>query len=105
MSKTWTIKLTKNAVCNIPLPVIKDAKSVTTGQGKRCDVIVTLVPNGHIGHESKNRGDRDADNNSKEQENLARELHRPNDPSSATRPTRAFDCNLDAMAGFAAAHG
>ena len=28
----------------------------------------------------------------------------PNDPSSATRPTRAFDCNLDAMAGFAAAH-
>ena len=28
-----------------------------------------------------------------------------NDPSSATRPTRAFDCNLDAMAGFAAAHG
>ena len=30
---------------------------------------------------------------------------RPNDPSSATRPTRAFDCNLDAMAGFAAAHG
>src|SRR5258708_1136255 len=30
---------------------------------------------------------------------------RSNDPSSATRPTRAFDCNLDAMAGFAAAHG
>jgi len=30
---------------------------------------------------------------------------RPNDPSSATRPTRAFDCNLDAMAEFAAAHG
>ena len=30
---------------------------------------------------------------------------RANDPSSATRPTRAFDCNLDAMAGFAAAHG
>ena len=29
----------------------------------------------------------------------------PNDPSSATRPTRASDCNLDAMAGFAAAHG
>ena len=29
----------------------------------------------------------------------------PNDPSSATRPTRAFACNLDAMAGFAAAHG
>ena len=29
----------------------------------------------------------------------------PNDPSSATRPTRALDCNLDAMAGFAAAHG
>ena len=28
-----------------------------------------------------------------------------NDPSSATRPTRAFDGNLDAMAGFAAAHG
>src|SRR5207253_9779505 len=23
----------------------------------------------------------------------------PNDPSSATRPTRAFDCNRDAMAG------
>ena len=32
-------------------------------------------------------------------------VQRPNDPSSATRPTRAFDCNLDAMAGFAAAHG
>ena len=29
----------------------------------------------------------------------------PNDPSSATRPTRAFDCNRDAMAGFAGAHG
>ena len=29
----------------------------------------------------------------------------PNDPSSATRPTRACDCNLDAMAGLAAAHG
>ena len=29
----------------------------------------------------------------------------PNVPSSATRPTRALDCNLDAMAGFAAAHG
>ena len=29
----------------------------------------------------------------------------PNDPSSATRPTRVFDCNLDAKAGFAAAHG
>ena len=28
-----------------------------------------------------------------------------NDPSSATRPMRAFDCNRDAMAGFAAAHG
>ncbi len=27
----------------------------------------------------------------------------PNDP--ATRPARAFDCNLDEMAGFAAAHG
>jgi DNA modification methylase len=28
-----------------------------------------------------------------------------NDPSSATRRTRAFDCNRDAHAGFAAAHG
>ena len=28
-----------------------------------------------------------------------------NDPSSATRPTRMHDCNRDAMAGFAAAHG
>ena len=27
------------------------------------------------------------------------------DPSAATRPTRAHDCNRDAMAGFAAAHG
>src|SRR6266545_6301425 len=26
----------------------------------------------------------------------------PNDPSSATRPTGRMDCNLDAMAGFAA---
>ena len=32
-------------------------------------------------------------------------MERPNDPSLATRPTRASDCNLDAMAGFAAAHG
>gem|GEM_PF-4464777 len=32
-------------------------------------------------------------------------VKRPNDPSSATRPTRTPDCNLDAMAGFAAAHG
>jgi len=29
----------------------------------------------------------------------------PNDPSSATRPMRRHDCNSDAMAGFAAAHG
>ena len=29
----------------------------------------------------------------------------PNDPSSATRPTGRNDCNRDAMAGFAAAHG
>ena len=29
----------------------------------------------------------------------------PNDPSSATRHARAHDCNHDAMAGFAAAHG
>ena len=29
----------------------------------------------------------------------------PNDPSSATRPTRASACNRDGMAGFAAAHG
>jgi hypothetical protein len=29
----------------------------------------------------------------------------PNDPSSATRPTRAFDCNLDAMAGLDAMKG
>ena len=29
----------------------------------------------------------------------------PNDPSSATRPARACDCNRDAMAGFAAAPG
>ena len=32
-------------------------------------------------------------------------VKRPNDPSSATRPTRAFDCNRNAMAGFAAAPG
>ena len=29
----------------------------------------------------------------------------PNDPSSATRPAGRHDCNSDAMAGFAAAHG
>ena len=29
----------------------------------------------------------------------------PNDPSSATRPTGRNDCNRDAPAGFAAAHG
>ena len=29
----------------------------------------------------------------------------PNDLSSATRPTGRHDCNSDAMAGFAAAHG
>ncbi len=33
------------------------------------------------------------------------ELSHINDSSSATRPTRAFDCNRDAMAGFAAAYG
>ena len=33
------------------------------------------------------------------------EVKPPNDPSSATRPTRASDCNREAMAGFAAAHG
>ena len=37
-------------------------------------------------------------------ERVRRELM-PNDPSSATRPTRASDCNREAMAGFAAAHG
>ena len=31
--------------------------------------------------------------------------HTPNDPSSATRPTRGYACNQSAMAGFAAAHG
>ncbi|SRR6266481_4267306 len=31
--------------------------------------------------------------------------HRPNDPSSATRPAGRVDCNRSAMAGFAAAHG
>src|SRR6266516_1029291 len=31
--------------------------------------------------------------------------HRSNDPSSATRPTGHRDCNRDALAGFAAAHG
>ena len=36
--------------------------------------------------------------------NLWRAL-RSNDPSSATRPTGRLDCNSDAMAGFAAAHG
>ena len=29
----------------------------------------------------------------------------PNDPSTATRPSGRHDCNSDAMAGFAAAHG
>ena len=29
----------------------------------------------------------------------------PNDPSSATRPAGRTDCNRDAHAGFAAAHG
>jgi hypothetical protein len=33
-----------------------------------------------------------------------RRVEWPNDPSSATRPASASDCNLDAMAGFAAAH-
>jgi hypothetical protein len=37
--------------------------------------------------------------------NTAIRVQRPNDPSSATRPARTFDCNSDAMAGFAAAHG
>ncbi len=32
-------------------------------------------------------------------------LGRPNDPSSATRPTRWLDCSRDARAGFASAHG
>jgi DNA-binding XRE family transcriptional regulator len=32
-------------------------------------------------------------------------VKRPNDPSSATRRTGRHDCNRDAPAGFAAAHG
>jgi hypothetical protein len=32
-------------------------------------------------------------------------VKRPNDPSSATRRTGGNDCNRDAPAGFAAAHG
>jgi hypothetical protein len=32
-------------------------------------------------------------------------LARSNDPSSATRPRGGHDCNRDAQAGFAAAHG
>ena len=36
---------------------------------------------------------------------MYRNVNRPNDPSSATRPARRHDCNSDAMAGFAAAHG
>jgi hypothetical protein len=32
-------------------------------------------------------------------------LHPPNDPSSATRRMGGNDCNRDAPAGFAAAHG
>ena len=36
---------------------------------------------------------------------LRRHACPPNDPSSATRPTRASDCNREVMAGFAAAHG
>ena len=40
-----------------------------------------------------------------ERDEVLKVLMPPNDPSSATRPTRALDCNLDAMAGFAAAHG
>ena len=39
-------------------------------------------------------------------ENLKLVRHEaPNDPSSATRPTRRVDWNSSAMAGFAAAHG
>jgi len=34
-----------------------------------------------------------------------RVLMLPNDPSSATRRTGRNDCNHDAPAGFAAAHG
>ena len=34
-----------------------------------------------------------------------RDAMKPNDPSSATRPTRRVDCNQSVMAGFAAAHG
>ena len=34
-----------------------------------------------------------------------RVAYSPNDPSSATRPTRRVDWNSSAMAGFAAAHG
>jgi len=38
-------------------------------------------------------------------EELIALAHTSNDPSSATRPAGRVDCNLDAMAGFAAAHG
>jgi len=36
---------------------------------------------------------------------VGHENDEPNDPSSATRPAGRMDCNHDAMAGFAAAHG
>jgi hypothetical protein len=36
---------------------------------------------------------------------FAAHVERPNDPSSATRTGGRVDCNSDAMAGFAAAHG
>src|SRR5881394_453329 len=95
MSKIWAAKLTKDAISNVPLPVIVDAKTVTARERKGGNLIVSLVPNRGIGHESNNNSDGDGDNNSKGQENLVGWLHRPNDPdqrSGATgvaRETRA----------------
>ena len=44
-------------------------------------------------------------NQTNDSENPPHGVQRPNDPSSATRRTGRNDCNRDALAGFAAAHG
>jgi len=49
-----------------------------------------------------------SDHTQREQRNDDEMVHGvmpPNDPSSATRRTGRNDCNRDAHAGFAAAHG
>jgi hypothetical protein len=62
-----------------------------------------MKPQGHLHARNKSNGDK----NRQADLDLSERLHarRPNDPSSATRPTGRYDCKPRRHAGFAAAHG